>query len=127
MFGWVGDKLIDWRMWLYTDADFAAEKSTFKTVSGVCRAFSGPTLYSPFCAWSKKQGAVSHPTVESEMVAANLGLRTEALPIRCLFLEDNQATLRIVTTWKTSGSKACSQDPSGQCSLGITSMPGAAR
>ena len=46
------------------------------------------------------------------MVAADLGLRTEALPlmtlfdavlkrqIRCLFLEDNQATLRIITTGK---------------------------
>ena len=61
---------------------------------------------------SKKQGAVSHSTAEYEMVAADLGLRTEALPlmtlfdavlkrqIRCLLLEDHQATLRIVTTGK---------------------------
>ena len=46
------------------------------------------------------------------MVAADLGLRTEALPLmtlfdailkrelRLLFLEDNQATLRIITTGK---------------------------
>ena len=26
MFGWIGDKSADWRIWLYTDADFAADK-----------------------------------------------------------------------------------------------------
>ena len=34
MFGWVGDKSADWRIWLYTDADFAADKSTSKSISG---------------------------------------------------------------------------------------------
>ena len=36
VFGWVGDKSIDWRIWLYIDADFAAGKSTSERVSGVC-------------------------------------------------------------------------------------------
>ena len=26
MFGWVGDRSADWRIWLYTDADFAADR-----------------------------------------------------------------------------------------------------
>ena len=112
MFGWIGDKSADWRIWLYTDADFAADKSTSKSVSNVFGAIRGPTSYFPLCALSKKQGAVSHSTAESEMVAADLGLRTEALPlmtlfdavlkrqIRRAFLEDSQATLRIITTGK---------------------------
>ena len=110
MFGWVGEDSKDWRLWLYTDADFAADKSTSKSVSGVFCAMYGPTTFFPLCALSKKQGAVSHSTAESEMVAADLGLRTEALPlmilfdailkreIRLLFLEDSQASLRMITT-----------------------------
>ena len=112
MLGWVGDKSGVWRIWLYTDADFAADMSTSKSVSGVFCAISGPTSYFPFCALSEKAGAVSRSTAESEMVAADLGFRTEALPlmilfvavlkrqIRCLFFEDHQAMLRIVTTGK---------------------------
>ena len=97
---------------MYTDADFAVDTSTSKSVSVVCCAMCGPTTLFPLCALSKKQGAASHSTAESEMVAADLGLRTEALPlitlfdamlereIRLLFLEDNQATLRIMTIAK---------------------------
>ena len=112
MFGWVGANSTDWRCWLYTDAGFAAFKSTSNSVSCVFCAMCDPTTLFPRCASSKKQGAVSHSTAESEMVAADLGLRTEALPlmmlfdtilkreIRLLFLEDNRATLRIITTGK---------------------------
>ena len=85
MFGWVGDKSADWRIWLYADVDFAADKLTSKSVSGVFCAISSPTSYFPFCALSKKQGAVSHSTAESEMVAADLGFKTEALPLMTLF------------------------------------------
>ena len=70
----------------------------------------GPSTCFPVCALTNKQGAVSHSTAESEMVAVDLGLRTEALPlitlfsvvlkreIRLLLLEDNQANLRIIIT-----------------------------
>ena len=112
MFGWVGDSSKDLTLWLYTDADFASDKSDSKSVSGVFCALAGPTTFFPLCALSKKQSCVSHSTTESEMVAADLGLRTEALPfmtlfdnifkreMKCLFLEDNQATLRIIQTGK---------------------------
>ena len=112
MFGWVGDSQNDLRLWLYTDADFAADKSDSKSVSGVFCALVGQTTFFPLCALSKKQSSVSHSTTESEMVAADLGLRTEALPlttlldqffrrdVRCLFLEDNQSTLRNIMTGK---------------------------
>lgn len=110
MFGWMGDAMDHIRLWLYTDADFAADQLDSKSVSGVFCALHGPTSHFPLCTLSKKQSAVSHSTTESEIVAADLGLRTEALPfltlldslfhiiVRCLFLEDNQSTLRNVTT-----------------------------
>ena len=85
MFGWVGENSKDRRRWLYADADFAADKSTSKSVSRVFGAMCGPITFFPLCALSKKQGAASHSTAESEMVAADLGLRTEALPLMTLF------------------------------------------
>ena len=85
MFGWIADTSVDLRLLLYTDADFAADTSTLKTSSGVCCAISGPTSCLPLCASSKKQRAVSHSTAQSEMVAADLGFRTEALPLMTLF------------------------------------------
>ena len=117
MFGWVGAKSAGWRIWLYTDADFAANKATSKSVSGVLCAIRGPTSYFPFCALSKQKVAASHSPAESEMVAADLGLRTAALPlmtlfdaalkrqIRCLFLEDSQATLRMITIGKNNNKR----------------------
>ena len=111
MFGWVGESS-KWKLWLCTDVDLAADNSTSKSCSSVCCAMCGPTTFFPLCALSKKQGALSHSTAESEMVAADLGLRTEALAlmtlfnailkreIRLLFLEDNQSTLRIIMTGK---------------------------
>ena len=126
MFGWVGDHQKDLRLWLYTDADFASDKSDSKSVSGVFCALTGPTTNFPVCALSKKQTNVSHPTCESETVAADLGLRTEALPlmtlldrifrreVRCLFLEDNQSTLRNI---QASSPQACFSNSSSKCSL----------
>ena len=99
MMGWVGDTSVSWNKWLFTDADFAADKTTSRSMSGRLCAINGPTTYFPLRALCKKQSAVSHSTAESEMTAADLGLRTEALPmrtvfdqalkrqIRCLFLE----------------------------------------
>ena len=119
MMGWVGDTSISWTLWLYTDAHLAADKSTSRSVSGVFCAIHRQATYFPLCALPKKQSAVSHSSAESEMIAADLGLRTEASPmttlfdpvlkrsIRCLFLEDNQATLNIselaTCQWNSSG------------------------
>ena len=68
-----------WTLWLYTDADFAADKCTSRIVSVVCCAISGPATYFPLRALSKQQSAVSYLTAESELIAADFGLRTEAL------------------------------------------------
>ena len=112
MYGWVGDEAKDLRLWLYTDADFASDKLTSKSVSGVFCSLTGPNTFFPICALSKKQSAVSHSTTEAEMAAADLGLRAEAIPLmtlfdniyrremRCLFLEDNQSTLKNIMSGK---------------------------
>eukprot|EP00959_Pyramimonas_sp_CCMP1952_P058047 1211578-Pyramimonas_sp.AAC.1 len=57
---------------------------------------------------SQRQTCVSHSTLEAEIVAADLALRKELLaalplweilldrPVRCLFLEDNQAVCKVI-------------------------------
>ena len=45
----------------------------------------GPNAYLSLCAVSRKQSAISHSTVGSEMIAGDLGRRTEALKIATLF------------------------------------------
>ena len=47
MMGWLGDTSVSWKLWLYTDADFAADKTTSRSVSGVFRAINGPTTDFP--------------------------------------------------------------------------------
>ena len=43
MMGWVGDTSECWKRWLYTDADFAADKTTSRIVSEVLCAINGLT------------------------------------------------------------------------------------
>ena len=64
---------------MYTDSDFASDKSDSKSVSGIFLAVGGTTTYFPISAQSKKQTSVSHCTAESEMVAADAGLRMEGI------------------------------------------------
>ena len=80
------------------------------STSGVFLALYGPHSFSPLSGQSKKQTAVSHSTVEAEIVAADHAIRLSGLPAlplwerlrdRPLSLEvyqDNQATARIMNT-----------------------------
>ena len=77
---YVGDNFSDIRLGLFTDADFAGDKSDSKSTSGVFIAAVGPHTYAPIVSISKKQGCVSTSTCESEVVAMNLGLK-EAMSI----------------------------------------------
>ena len=78
--GFVGDSTKDLELGLFTDADFAGDRSDMKSTSGVFLALYGPLTFFPLGAQSKKQSAVSHSTAESEIVACDHGLRTEGLP-----------------------------------------------
>ena len=103
--GFIGDEFKDLQLCLYTDADFAGDRNDLKSTSGVFLALTGSHSFWPLCGQSKKQTAVSHSTVEAELVACNHGLRTEGLPALLLWepilgrktslvlYQDNQATM----------------------------------
>ena len=71
---------------------------------------TAPHSFFPLSAQSKKQTAVSHSTVEAEIVAAEHAIRMSGLPALPLWerlldgplalevYQDNQATARIMTT-----------------------------
>ena len=100
---------------LVTDADFAGDKETHRSTSGVFLCIRGPSTFFPLAATSKRQSCVSHSTPEAEIVAADLAIRTEALPgatlweallgrpVTVRFMEDNNAA---ITTIKNGHSPA---------------------
>jgi hypothetical protein len=110
MTGWVGDDPSALELVLFTDADFAGDGDTHRSTSGVFLCLKGPRTFVPLSAVSKRQSCVSHSTPEAEIVAADHGLRTEALPatslwevilgrsVKVRFLEDNSAAIRVIET-----------------------------
>ncbi len=110
--GFIGDELKDLQLCLYTDADFAGDRSDLKSTSGVFLALVGTHSFWPLCGQSKKQTVVSHSTVEAELVACSHGLRSEGLPALLVWdpilglktslvlSQDNQAAMRNIQTGK---------------------------
>jgi hypothetical protein len=108
--GFVGDGPDDVSLGLFSDADFAGDKAGQRSTSGVFLALYGPHTFFPLSAQSKKQTAVSHNTVEAEVIAADHAIRMAGLPALPLWetvldrplnldvFQDNQATARIMTT-----------------------------
>ena len=83
MSGFIGDSIMDCRLWLFSDSDFAGEYDS-KSTTGCAMFLVGPNTYYPLNAFSKKQTSITMSSTESEVVAANHGLRAEGLP--CLSL-----------------------------------------
>ena len=83
MSGFIGDSIMDCRLWLFSDSDFAGEFDS-KSTTGCSMFLVGPNTYFPLNAFSKKQASITMSSTESEVVAANQGLRAEGLP--CLSL-----------------------------------------
>ncbi len=77
----VGDDPALCRPVVYSDADFAGDLNTAKSTSGAYVAIAGPNTFAPVTAICKKQTCVSHSSTESEIVAAELAVRTEGLQI----------------------------------------------
>ena len=75
----VGDNAQDCHVVLYSDADFAGDLIQAKSTSGLYLAIVGPNTFAPITASCKKQTCVSHSSTESEIVAAEQGIRTEGL------------------------------------------------
>ena len=102
----MGDPLDRCRLCLFCDADYAGDKGTCKSTSGVFAAVVGPSTFVPSCAVSKKQGCVSACTCEAEMVALAFGLRSEGLPLLDLW-----ESAFVVGAHKGSGANASADDP----------------
>ena len=86
-----------------------------RNTSGVFLARYGFQSFFPLSGQSKKQTALSHSSVEAEIVAADHAIRTSGLPALQLWerlldrplqhdlLQDNQATARIMSTVMSTG------------------------
>ena len=75
----VGDDAQHCHPVLFSYADFAGDLVQAKSTSGLYLAIVGPNTYAPVTASCKKQTCVSHSSTESEIVAAEQGIRTEGL------------------------------------------------
>ena len=75
----VGDDAQHCHVVLYSDADFAGDMIQAKSTSGLYMAIVGPNTFAPVAASCKKQTCVCHSSTESEIVAAEQGIRTEGL------------------------------------------------
>ncbi len=108
--GFIGDGPDELELGLFSDADFAGDHTQQRSTSGVFLALYGPHSFFPLTGQSKKQTAVSHSTVEAEIVAADRAIRMAGLlalplwerlldrPLALDVYQDNQATARIMST-----------------------------
>ena len=104
--GWVGDPKHMLEVALYADADFAGDISN-KSTSGIALLIQGPDTRFMMSTKSTRQSCTSHSSTESEIVAADVALRTVGLPalnlwdtlfgreVKCVFHEDNEAMIRV--------------------------------
>ena len=101
------------RTYLYADSDFAGCKKSMRSTSGTYTAYKGPRTHCGLSAQSKKHDATSHATAEAEIVALDLVVRRDGLPllqlndklfgdIEMFVEEDNQPAIVIVTKAKLS-------------------------
>jgi hypothetical protein len=110
--GHIGDPSSELTLSLYSDADFAGDKESSKSTTGIFLALTGKNTFFPLNGVSKKQTCVSHSTPEAEIVAASAAVRLEGLPalqlwdlilgrkVQATLLEDNQATMQILKSGK---------------------------
>ncbi len=78
--GFIGDTPDEIELGLFSDADLAGGRADMRSTSGVSLALYGPHSFFPLSGQSKKQTAVSHSTVEAELVAADHAIRMSGLP-----------------------------------------------
>lgn len=78
--GYIGDTADKLRLKLYTDADLAGDRPSYRSTSGAILVLCGSNSFFPLAAMSKRQSSVSHSTLESEVVAASIGIRVIGVP-----------------------------------------------
>ena len=111
--GFIGDPVEELRLGLFTDADFAGDKATMKSTSGVFLALYGPNSFFPLDYLSRMQKCATLSTTEAETIAAVLGLKTVGIPALELWsvilkrdvvldlFQDNQSTMCVLLTGKS--------------------------
>ena len=80
MIGWIGDSRDKLFPHFFADVDFAGDVDTQRSTSGFFSVVRGPNSSFTISVGSKRQSCVSHSTPESELVAADFGLRSDGLP-----------------------------------------------
>ena len=85
MRGFIGDRIQDCKLWMFCDADHAGSHDS-KSTSGCALYLVGPNTYFPLNAFSKKQTSITTSSTESEVVAANQGIRAQGLPSLSLWI-----------------------------------------
>ena len=78
--GWVGDSLDCVQPHLFADTDFVGCVLTQRSTSGAHLTRRGPNTSFPIAGMSKRQGCVSHPTPEAELVSLDHALRVMGRP-----------------------------------------------
>ena len=75
----IRDSLLDCRLWVFRDADYAGEFDS-RSTTGCVAVIVGPNTYYPINAFSKKQTSTAMSSTEAEVVAANHSVRAQGLP-----------------------------------------------
>ena len=78
--GWVWGDRSDVDIDLFGDADFAGDRPSYKSTSGMVTYALGPRTSFPIAAKRVKQTCRSHSTPEADIVAMHAALRTIGLP-----------------------------------------------
>jgi len=76
---YVGDKPSKCKLVLFADASFAGDLKDSRSTSGGILCLMGPNTFVPLQWICKKQGAISHSSTEAEIIALELGLRSEGI------------------------------------------------
>ena len=114
-YAFIGDDLKDCELALFVDADWASDRSDYKSTAGGYFVLLGPNTFFPLAPLCKKQGAQSLSTPEAESVAFAIALRELILPNMDLWelmldlkvntltvtvFEDNEATQKLIKSGK---------------------------
>ena len=75
LYGYCGDDFKNLTINMWTDADWAGDRTDWRSTSGVFVSAIGNHTDFPLYARSKKQTATATSTPEAELVAANYGTR----------------------------------------------------
>ena len=77
---YVDDAIHECQLVLYSDASFAGDIIDSKYTTGGYLFLMGPNTCVPLGYTVKKQGAVSHSSTESEVIALDAVLRLDGIP-----------------------------------------------